>query len=30
MENLKLNENEFINAEKSALVLIDLTKWNCR
>ena len=24
MENLKLNENEFINAEKSALVLIDL------
>ncbi len=24
MENIKLNENEFINAEKSALVLIDL------
>ncbi|AWI04678.1 hydrolase [Clostridium drakei] len=24
MENLKLNENKFINAEKSALVLIDL------
>lgn len=24
MENLKLNKNEFINAEKSALVLIDL------
>ncbi len=24
MKNLKLNENEFINAEKSALVLIDL------
>lgn len=24
MENLKLNQNEFINAEKSALVLIDL------
>ncbi len=24
MENIKLNENEFINAEKSALILIDL------
>jgi len=24
MENIKLNENQFINAEKSALVLIDL------